>query len=153
MTMSASYGAATSGSTYTSERAERPSRTRTVLSGYPALHEARTLVMLDRASMGHAVHVDEATAHHAGPSSARVRAALDELSLVLPATPSRQAARLAAGLAAVGDRRAARELLRDAGAPGGDRTSRPAPAAEPKESRQRAGARRRKASQGGRASG
>jgi ribonuclease E len=50
----------------------------------------------------------------------------------LPAEEQIQAARRAVALAVAGDRRAAREPLQDGGAPGGDRTSRPALAAGPK---------------------
>ena len=109
--MSASFAAATSASPCLPERtqrAQRPSRTRTLLTGYPSLCEARTLVMprlveqtpMAPSSGGQApeaapVHAD-APHPGAGPSSARVRAALDEMSLVLAIAPSPEAARLAA---------------------------------------------------------
>jgi hypothetical protein len=107
--MSVSFAAVTSGSPSSPQRAQRPSRTRTLLTGYPSLHEARTLVMPPvvappPAGISAGVHlsnapsvVAEATGcHRAGPSSARVRAALDEMSLVLPMAPTPEAARLAA---------------------------------------------------------
>jgi hypothetical protein len=109
--MSASFAAATSGSPALpdrTQRRQRPSRTRTLLTGYPSLSEARTLVMrpvvapslVVQSSTGRAGDAAPAHAHAqphgAGPSSARLRAALDEMSLVLPIAPSREAARLAA---------------------------------------------------------
>ncbi|MEA2876561.1 MAG: hypothetical protein QOF14_1757 [Hyphomicrobiales bacterium] len=133
----------------------------------PALREARPVLQEARPVLQEAWAVPEG--RRAGPVSPEESAASaappawrgEEQTApgalvadpALPEGEQIRAARRAAGLAAAGGRRAVRELLQDGGAPGGDRTSRPALAAEPKGSGRRGGARQRKASRARRASG
>jgi len=102
----------------------------------PALREARPVLQeasaVSEERRAGVVSPEESAAPAALPAWLGEEQIAPEELVAEPAWPEEeqiQAARRAAGLAAAGDRRAARELLQDGGAPRGDRTSRPALAA------------------------